>query len=210
MSKTNGKNKIANPNEFYETPAWCTKAILNELHELQLNPNNVLDPCVGTGAIASVVRELYPKANIDIIDIEESLIREAIKKISLKEKDIVNNFENQIGLPMNNYFISNYLETSLKKDEYDLIVLNPPFSLAQEFVEKSIELSPNGSVVVLLRLNWLASKKRIAFHKKHPSDIFVLPKRPSFTNDGKTDGTEYAWFCFGPKFKGNQWKILDI
>lgn len=207
MSKTTGKNKITNPNEFYETPAWCTKALLNELN---LDPKNVLDPCVGTGAIAGVVREMYPAANLLINDIDKTLLDKALTK--LKFEDLRSRIEE--GLPQTNYSVGSYLDIcpgkQVQSDEFDLIILNPPFSLAQEFVEKSFELSPNGTVAVLLRLNWLGSKKRIAFHKKNPSNVYVLPKRPSFTNDGRTDGTEYAWFVFGPKFKGNEWHILDI
>lgn len=201
MSKTTGKNKITNPNEFYETPAWCTKALLRAI---DLDPKNVLDPCVGTGAIASVVREMYPEANLLVNDIDQDLLGKAMSKLTCIESSVSVQFIGGCS------YLDFYPGHKAQLDEFDLIILNPPFSLAQEFVEKSLELSPNGTVAVLLRLNWLASKKRIAFHKKHPSNVYVLPKRPSFTNDGRTDGTEYAWFVFGPKFKGNEWQILDI
>ena len=207
MSKTTGKNRITNPNEFYETPSWCVKALLRELN---LDPKNVLDPCVGTGAIACAVREMYPAVNLLINDIDKDLINKALDK--LKFNNIRSHIEE--GLPKTSYSVGSYLDicpgNQIQSDEHDLIILNPPFSLALEFIEKSLELSPNGTVAVLLRLNWLASKKRILFHQKHPSNVYVLPKRPSFTNDGRTDGTEYSWFVWGPKFKGNEWKILNI
>jgi hypothetical protein len=38
-----------------------------------------------------------------------------------------------------------------------------------------------GTVALLLRLNWLGSQERAMFHREHPSDILLLPKRPEFT-----------------------------
>ena len=32
--------------------------------------------------------------------------------------------------------------------------------------------------------------------RAHPPRVHVSPKRPSFTPDGKTDATEYAWFTW--------------
>ena len=78
---------------------------------------------------------------------------------------------------------------------YDLIITNPPFSLALEFLQKS--LSEADTVIYLLRLNFLGSQKRRAFWQANrPSHVLVLSKRPSFTDDGSTDSIEYAWFCW--------------
>lgn len=76
----------------------------------------------------------------------------------------------------------------------DLIITNPPFSLALEFLRKS--LSEARTVVYLLRLNFLGSAKRREFWQAHPpSHLYVLSRRPSFTGRG-TDATEYAWFVW--------------
>jgi hypothetical protein len=76
----------------------------------------------------------------------------------------------------------------------DIIITNPPFSLAQEFLEKS--LANASCTVYLLRLNFLGSQKRAAFWQQHPpTHLFVLSRRPSFTGNG-TDATEYAWFVW--------------
>lgn len=82
-----------------------------------------------------------------------------------------------------------------------VIVTNPPFSLALEFCDHAIAHSPN--VFMLLRLNFLASEKRHEWWKLHkPSALFVLSKRPSFTEDGQTDATDYAWFYWGKLHQG--------
>ena len=72
------------------------------------------------------------------------------------------------------------------------IITNPPFSLAQDFLLKS--LAESFTVIYLLRLNFLGAKKRKAFWKAHPpTHLFPLSQRPSFTGSG-TDATDYAWF----------------
>ena len=114
-----------------------------------------------------------------------------------------------------------YLTTEMPK--VDLILTNPPFSLAQEFITKAI--SEAKCVVILQRLNYLGSQARKSFWNNNPpTHLFVLSKRPKFiakcTNKscnnkdsyqvttppqmcscGKdvvasSDATEYAFFVF--------------
>ncbi len=76
----------------------------------------------------------------------------------------------------------------------DLILTNPPFSLAQEFITHSLARAT--TVIMLLRLNFLGSQKRYPWWiKNEPNSVIVLSKRPSFTGTG-TDATEYAWFIW--------------
>lgn len=103
-------------------------------------------------------------------------------------------------------FGSEYCELSEGKDYLlsqwnerpDCIITNPPFSIAMEFLEKSI--GEADVCIYLLRLGFLESVRRKEFHQKYPVDhLIVLSKRPSFSGDGKTDGTAYAWFVYDPK-----------
>lgn len=80
----------------------------------------------------------------------------------------------------------------------DVIVTNPPYSLAQEFVTKA--LGEADAVVMLLRLGFLESMRRYEWWKDNPLDhLVVLSKRPSFTEDGKTDGAGYGWLIWDKK-----------
>jgi len=87
-------------------------------------------------------------------------------------------------------------------------ITNPPYSLAMEFVEHALTMADN--VAMLLRLNFLASEKRAGFMRAHPPDVYVLPNRPSFTPDGKTDSIEYAWFVWpqGVRRTGGMVRVL--
>lgn len=73
---------------------------------------------------------------------------------------------------------------ALSSDPWPLtsqVIMNPPFRLAMEFVTRALrEVRPGGEVAALLRLNWLASAGRKAFHRAHPADVYVLPSRPEF------------------------------
>lgn len=81
----------------------------------------------------------------------------------------------------------------------DLIATNPPFSLAEAFMRRSLDLlAPYGFCLFLLRLSFLASQKRYKLwtEQVHLQYIGVLPTRPSFTDDGSTDSVDYIWVIF--------------
>ena len=82
----------------------------------------------------------------------------------------------------------------------EFILTNPPFSLAFEFLEHSLELAPE--VMLLLRLNFLGSSKRRDFFRlNEPNAIFVITPRPSFSRGGN-DSCEYGWFYWGRRYQG--------
>ncbi|BDU13652.1 hypothetical protein [Escherichia phage phiWec190] len=100
---------------------------------------------------------------------------------------------------------SQYCELEEGKDYFshvwenrpDIIITNPPFKLALEFLEKSLKEADVS--VYLLRLGFLESKKRRAFHQENPpTNLIVLSERPSFVAGG-TDKTAYAWYVYDPK-----------
>lgn len=82
-------------------------------------------------------------------------------------------------------------DSCIDPERYDVLLTNPPFSGAEEFLKRGLEVAEH--VVLLLRLNFAASAKRAPLMHDHPPDVYVLPNRPSFTGKG-TDSIEYAWF----------------
>lgn len=83
---------------------------------------------------------------------------------------------------------------------FDLIITNPPCSLALEFVKRAMLWRHSGlsHVAMLLRLGFLARQKRASWLRKHTPSLYVSPRRPSFAHNGKSDNSEYAWFVWGP------------
>lgn len=104
------------------------------------------------------------------------------------------------SIPANGDDLNNGYDFLQDNEPKACIVTNPPFSLALEFVQHALKLSPH--VFMLLRLNFLASRSRQSFWQANePSALFVLSKRPSFTGKG-TDATDYAWFYWGNRHSG--------
>lgn len=87
------------------------------------------------------------------------------------------------------------------------VITNPPFSLIEPFIERTMALQPD-RVLFLARLALLEgqSRYRRIWTRWPPSLVAVLTKRPSFTNNGRTDSAAYAWFGWGNlAVKGLTW-----
>lgn len=88
----------------------------------------------------------------------------------------------------------------------DVIITNPPFSLTEAFLEKSLaELQPDGTLAYLQRINFLGSLKRLGFWKRIglPDKAPVIVPRPRFVGGG-SDSCEYAWFIWD---RGNRFDL---
>ncbi len=96
--------------------------------------------------------------------------------------------------------IANFL-TGMPKTLSDVTVAlgNPPFTWCAEFLLQIWRLCPGAEVVLLLPLNFESSKDRHPIVSKRTPDRYVLPNRPSFTDDGQTDAQDYAWFRWLPR-----------
>ena len=90
------------------------------------------------------------------------------------------------------------------------IVTNPPFKLAKEFVEKSLNLVGNGQkVAMFLRLQFLDGLNRYELFKKcPPKRVHIFSRRVRCAKDG--DFTQYksggiqsnAWFVWEKGYQG--------
>ena len=188
MSAT-GRNVVGHerhPDDLYETPAWCVKSILPYV-KLGEEP---LDPCAGNGAILEAIRYsvAYPVGTIRYSVAYP--VGKAPKPIGV-EIDMERGMEcMRRGFPCP---IADALGPGCWPSNSG-IIMNPPYKLALEFVDRAMR-ETEGQVVALLRLGFLESKARYEFHQKHRCDVYVLSKRPSFAH-GKTDASAYAWFVW--------------
>lgn len=174
MSATNrGSERVES--DFYVTPSKTIHRFLENYYDF--NELTILEPSAGNGSICKVIKELYPDSYIVANEIRE------------EENDNLTGCSDEV-------FHEDYLKFT-DKGKYDVIISNPPFSLAQEFLEKSFEIAGrNTDIIMLLRLAFLESKRRHDFWQKHPlSGLYILSERPSFIN-GKTDATAYGWFVW--------------
>lgn len=90
------------------------------------------------------------------------------------------------------------------------IITNPPYSFAQEFVERALAMVGKGrKVAMFLKLTFLEGKKRrTLFRDNPPRRIWVSSSRLKCAINGdfeKTGGSAlaYAWFIWEKGYKGN-------
>jgi hypothetical protein len=180
MSSTN-RGYDRHKSDYYVTPKQDVKEFLKHFTQIENISNDLLqdlkwlDPCCGgdirnDATYLNLIKELYAPSNIIGIDIRQD------SKADIKE---------------------NYLTRNNNLLNADIIISNPPFYLAEEFIKKSLEIVNNkGYVIMLLRLNFFGSKKRKPiFEKTMPNSCYVHHKRISFMN-GATDSIEYAHFVW--------------
>lgn len=176
MSATN-RGSTRHKNDYYVTPVDSIHDFLNafEIDEpsvFDLRDNKViLDPCAGGDSVNDMS---YPKALE-----ERGIPSDNIVTVDIRDDSPAETIADYLGL-----------ELTVRPD---VIITNPPFILAREFIEKALdEVAEGGYVIMLLRLNFFGSKKRRdLWRKQMPKYSYVHSRRMSFTDDGKTDTIEY-------------------
>ncbi len=95
--------------------------------------------------------------------------------------------------------------------KFDIVITNPPFNIAQDIIEKSLDFCKEwGYVIMLLRLNYFWWKVRQDFWKKNmPYKCYVHNRRMSFTSDWATDSVEYM-HCVWKKWYNPNNTILSL
>ena len=88
------------------------------------------------------------------------------------------------------------------------IITNPPYKYAKEFVEKSLQIIPEGNkVAMFLKLLFLEGKARKEFFRVNPpKTVWVSSSRLQCGMNGKFEGTSatcYAWFIWEKGYKGD-------
>lgn len=92
------------------------------------------------------------------------------------------------------------------------IITNPPYKYAKEFVEKAMEIIPDGrKVAMFLKLTFLESKSRKILFEKYPfKTLYVSSSRLQCAKNGdfetykKGTGTAvaYGWYVWEKGFQG--------
>lgn len=175
MSATNRGSKRS-PGDFYVTPAYCVHYLLDNV---AIPGHYWLEPCAGDGAIIRATRGDPRCADVCWTAIEKSA------KLNRKLWDLRSEC---IWGP------TDFLKADLGPSEYHACIGNPPYSHAEAFLRRALQLSP--FVAFLLSLGFLESKKRRKlFDEVGIPDVYVIVPRPRFRGKG-SDACTYAWMIF--------------
>ena len=183
----------------YPTPPWVTRRLLERL---SLPTGGIwFEPCAGEGAIIEVARlygspqwrtwwanELRPEAELPLSKV--------VQGGHLTIADIL---DPATPLP--------------PREDVTVIITNPAYRIAWELLHKMLREFPYAHIVLLLRVNFIASQHRYGFMSQYMPDLYVLPNRPGFKGWGKTDSPEYGWFHWGPSpraRKTGKIELLDL
>ena len=162
--------------DFYPTPSNVTEALMLFLAKQGLGVMKIWEPACGSGAMSKVM-----------------------------EAHGHNVFSSDIQYLSFGHETVDYLAAAPKVN-MDAIITNPPFSLAEDFIRKSV--SEARVVAMLLKSQyWHASSRRRLFEDLQPSFVLPLTWRPDFLEHtrllGEKKGAptmEVAWTVW---IKGN-------
>jgi hypothetical protein len=172
--------------DFYATPILATLALLKR----ESFDGKILEPACGQGHIMQAVH-LHgdPGSTIYGTDV-------------IQREDIFN-----LGVLGG----VDFLNTEYVPGEYNHIITNPPFSLAQEFIEKSLKVATD-KVAMFCKIQLLEGKARKRlFELGKLKTVYVFRGRVNPLHNGReTDENGkpwsstmcFAWFVWDNKFKG--------
>ena len=92
-----------------------------------------------------------------------------------------------------------------------VIITNPPYSLATEFIEHALEILPEGGLyIALMNITYLAGQKRYqrVYSKGRLREIYVFSKRIECWKNGERPKDKcgsianYAWYVFQKGYNG--------
>ena len=145
---------------------------------------NIYEPACGAGHISKLLYQYYPDSKIystDLID----------RGYGDKQLD--------------------FLEYDFKEFKFDNVITNPPFKMAQEFIEKALLVSSK-KVIMFAKIQLLESKKRKEMFETTPLQyIYVFSERQNPLRNGSALDEKgkpwnstmcFAWFVWNKGYVG--------
>ncbi|MFA7248074.1 MAG: hypothetical protein WC273_00400 [Dehalococcoidia bacterium] len=208
MSSTN-RGAVREKNDFYETPAVAARPAMLELEQMLAGCGEVsfIDAGAGMGALTREARAVFGSrahiAGVEAFPQDMPLHRavsmfEAQKHAELLAAGKDDYQARLLAAGADLVFTEDFTGFGFSKIA-DVVIANPPFSAALEFLRHTIEYLEPSIAAFLLRLNVLGGldERQDWLEQYPPRAIRVLRDRPDFTGNGG-DSIEYAWFFWGP------------
>lgn len=169
--------------DVYETPACATLALLNA-EEFFFSPRSIWEPACGPGAMVWALRNAGHRAlGSDVGHFPDRTM----------------------------FYGRNFFHETVAPKGTDAIMTNPPYKLAEEFVEHALQLCPR--VFMLLRLAFLESVRRTKILEESGlRKVYVFRNRLPMMhragwNGEKIDGSAiaFAWYYWDRDYRYPIW-----
>lgn len=158
--------------DWFATPPWASRAGAELVCAFDPNAWSVWEPAAGDGIMAACLQENFVKLIATDIFPQSHTVRQW-----------------------------NFLEASdsVVCPKVDWVITNPPFRLAEQFVQRGLEVARRG-VALLCRTAFLESVSRYPMHDRHLAQAAIFCERvPMQLGPWEPDcstATSYAWFLF--------------
>lgn len=177
-------------NDYYATNPADTQEFLDTIKtDYNLNSAKILEPAAGQGHISKVLLDNYPNSEIISTDL-------------VSRESIDNRVKIQGG--------QDFLNHDYKDEKFDFVITNPPFALAKEFIDKSLNVSDH--VMMFAKLQFLEGKARRDWFKTVPLKyVYVYSHRANPWRNGKSTDENgrkwsstmaFAWYVFDKEYIG--------
>lgn len=191
MDNINNIRKTNKERQLFRTPIYSTLPLLDRIPELTLSGARVLDPSAGDGRM---IVEIMKRNNMG----RHCMCEIASDEVARWRTDpLLSCVEGRVG---------DYLDMSFGV-EYDAMLTNPPFTLAQKFVEHA-KSHVRGPICILQSVAWISTQKRSEWLANNSGLKWMLnlPRRPRWEfDDGKPGASniwDFAWYVFERDYSG--------
>ena len=184
-------------NDQYFTPSKPVERLCKEIICIKpyniYYPYNILDPCAGTGIWGATYHSLNNRGELYGVDIDPNM----------KKPEAYDYWDND-----------NFLTMDFRSKKFDVIISNPPFKHAEEFVVKGLSLlAEGGHLAYLLPLAFMSTVgrfERLFNNGLHPDEIMVSSRRIDFTGQGNphTDVAMFVWYSMDMRKYGSSDTIM--
>lgn len=187
----NSKERAAE--DYYSTPGCEVLNILNTL-DIDFSNQSILEPSIGGGHMAEGINEYLAARGCSNVELIGSDIQDRGYK----------NDNWQLGYGKDYDFFSD----EYPNDKVDWIIMNPPYSVIEPFMIRSLEIAEKG-IIMLARLQILEGSGRYenVLKDNPPTDVYVYVDRIQCWKNGiKPTGTSaqaYAWVLWDKARIGN-------
>ena len=167
-------------NDFYATDPAAVEQLFKALRMYDndftdFSPFSFMEPCVGNGNIANATLNYF--------------------NFSLHRPESVNTFVDIVDRGYTETIVQDFM-TFKPERKYQLIVTNPPYSIALDFVKKCLEhLEHRGYLAMFLKIQFWEGEKRKQFLLDNPPAFcFPFSKRmPTWNNGQQWDENGKRW-----------------